>query len=52
MVRQNSGLDQDHSNVSKMKSLDKGYILTLAPIRLPKEREIKHERKKKKKSHD
>lgn len=48
MVRQNSGLDQDHSNVSKMKSLDKGYILTLAPIRLPKEREIKHERKKKK----
>lgn len=49
LVRQNSGLDQDYSNVSKMKSLDKGYILTLAPVRLPKEREIKHEREKKKK---
>lgn len=46
-VRWNSGLDQDDSNVSKKKSLDNGYILTLAPIRLPKELEIRHERKKK-----
>ena len=48
----NSGLDQDDSNVSKKKSLDNGYILMLAPTRLPKKLEIRHERKGKKRSHD
>lgn len=39
-------IDQDYSNVSKENSLDNGYILTLAPTRLPNDLEIRHERKK------
>lgn len=47
-MRCSSGLDQENSNVSKKKRLDNGYVLTLAPIKLPKELEIRHERGKKK----
>lgn len=47
-MRCSSGLDQEDSNVSKKKRLDNGYVLTLAPIKLPKELEIRHEREKKK----
>lgn len=42
----NGDFDQDYRNVSKENSLDNGYILTLAPTRLPNDLEIRHERKK------
>lgn len=45
-MRGNGGLDWDYSNVSRKKSLNNVYILTLAPTRLPTELEIKCETKK------
>lgn len=45
-MRGNGGLDWGYSNVSRKKSLNNVYILTLAPTRLPTELEIKCETKK------